>query len=109
MRGWTRMFRHEVVEAVGPTQYGVATPGSCTALRHDLFLDWMMQPDLVLVGIDLENMHNTIDSKRLEQQIANRIPRMATLLHWLRVPRTPVYKDENGAFHTIAVHDVTTA
>ena len=105
MRGWARMFKHEVSEAVGPTQYGVSTPGSCTSLRNDLLIDWMMHPNHVLLGIDLENMHNTVDTKRLEEQVANRIPRMAELLQFLRVPRKHTYRDEHGALHSFTVCD----
>ena len=32
MRGWCKMFRNEVAEAVGSTQYGMATPGACVSL-----------------------------------------------------------------------------
>ena len=105
MRGWSKMFRHEVAEAVGSTQYGVATPGAYVSLRTDLLIDWVMEPDSVLVGVDLENMHNTVDTQRLEQQIANRIPRMAELLRWLRAPRSHTYRDEHGALHSIMVQD----
>ena len=59
----------------------------------------------MLVGIDLENMHNSVDTKRLERQVANRIPRMAELLYWFRIPGSHVYRDEHGTLHTISVSD----
>ena len=86
-------------------QYGVARPGACISLRMDLTVDWVLEPDSVLLGVDLENKHNTIDTERLEQQIANRIPRMAELLRWLGAPCSHVYRDEHGALHSIAVQD----
>ena len=105
MRGWARMFRTEAAEATAPSQYGVGFPGSCVSLRHDLLAEWCFDPDRVLLGIDLENMHNTISTERLVSQVAHRIPRMAELLSWIRVPRTHVYVDEQGERHTIDATD----
>ena len=105
MRGWVRMYKSEANSAVGSTQYGIGCPGWCVSLRHDLLLDWMLSPDHAVLGIDLENMHNSVSTGRLEQQVANRIPRMAELLRWLRIPRTHVYRDTVGQVHSITSND----
>ena len=105
MRGWARMFKTEVMDVVGPTQYGVGRPGGCTSLRHDLLVEWMLNPGHVLLGIDLENMHNSIRTGYLTTEIVHKIPRMAELLHWLSVPRTHVFVDEHGVRHRIDAAD----
>ena len=71
MRGWVRMFKAEAAEAVGKSQYGIARPGACVSLRHDLLLEWLLDPSKVLLGIDLENMHNTVSIENLEHQVAH--------------------------------------
>ena len=95
------MFKQEVNNGVGSTQYGVASPGSCTSLRHGLLIDWAMNPDFVLVGIDLENMHNSVKIRRLAHQVAHRTPRMAELLKWLSIGRNHVYRAADGELHVI--------
>ena len=36
LRGWARMFKEEVIQATGNTQFGCGQPGGATALRHSL-------------------------------------------------------------------------
>ena len=105
MRGWSKMFKAEVVAACGESQYGVGSPGACVKMRHDMLLEWVLDPTKALVGIDLANMHNSVKTARLETQVAHKIPRMAELLVWLRSERTHIYKDEYGEVHKVLPRD----
>ena len=105
MRGWVRMFRDEAREACGTTQYGIGTKGACTALRVDLQLEWMCEPDNALLGIDLRNMHGRVRTAHLEHQVAHRVPRMLELMGWVRIPRSHVYPDGQGGLHRIDASD----
>ena len=105
MRGWAKMFAEEAADAVGDSQYGIRRPGSVTALRTDLLIEWMMNPDKALIGVDLVNMHCRVRGQYLQHVIPHKVPRMSSMLAWLRIPRTHVYVDEYGAAHTIDAAD----
>ena len=102
MRGWVRMFKEEARDAVGPTQFGVARPGGCVALHHELLAHMLKDPDLALASIDLENMYGNLDISNIEKEVIHRIPRMWPLLRpWIREPREHVYRDDQGVIHRI--------
>ena len=105
MRGWSKMSKEEVVAACGGTQFGVGIPWACVNMRHNLLLEWTLDPTKALLGIDLSNMHNIVSIARLETQVAHRAPRMAELLGWLRSRRTHIYKDERGQMHKVEPQD----
>lgn len=103
MRGWDRMFKEEARDAVGPTQYGVARPGGCVALRNGLLAHMLEDPTLAIASIDLENMYGNMDISHIEQEIIQRMPRMWPLVApWIRQPREHVYKDDDGIIHRIS-------
>ena len=96
------MFAAEVVDAVGPTQYGVSRPGGPVALRHRIEAALALDPSLAVVAIDIANMHGSMGLANIENQVCHRIPRMWPLLApWFRLPRRHTYKDRSGVLHTI--------
>ncbi len=102
MRGWVRMFKEEVQNAVGPTQFGIATPGGCVALRNELLTRLLMNPSLAVASIDLANMYGSMDLVNIEKEVQQRIPRMWPLLApWIRQPREYIYVDEEREVHRV--------
>ena len=78
-RAWVDMFKLEVREAVGETQFGVAHPGGCTSLRHRLTAWWLAHPTWGLASLDIQNMFGTLDCSNTEQEVLHRVPRMWSL------------------------------
>jgi hypothetical protein len=102
MRGWSKMFETEVMEAVGSSQYGVARPGGAVAMRHELEMRMVVDPNLALGSLDISNMHGSMDLTNIEVSVQNRVPRMWPLLsRWFRTPRQHVYLDKQGVRHPI--------
>jgi hypothetical protein len=102
MRGWVRMFKDEVRIAVGHTQFGVATPGGCVALRNEMFTHLVLDPSLAIAPIDLQNMYGSMDIANIEAEAIHRIPRMWPLLaSWIRQPREHIFLDEEREVHRI--------
>ena len=91
------MFQEEVVEAVGPTQFGVSRPGGPVALRHELEIRMAADPSLALASLDISNMHGSMGIQNIEMSVQNRVPRMWPLLsRWFCVPRRHVYLNQAG-------------
>ena len=103
MRGFVRMYKQEVQTAVGSTQFGVAAPGGCAALRNELLARMLFDPSLALAPIDLKNMYGSMDIPNIEHETLNRVPRMSPLVApWIREPREHVYIDDQQEVHRIS-------
>ena len=102
MRGWSKMFEADVLEAVGSSQFGVARPGGAVAMRHELEIRMAADPTLSLASLDISNMHGSMELSNIEHSVQNRVPRMWPLLsRWFRTPRHHVYLDRQGGRHPI--------
>ena len=90
------MFKEEACAAVGPTQFGVARPGGCVALHHELRAHMLRDPDLAFASVDLENMYGNLDIPNIEKEVMQRIPRMWPLVQpWIRATREHLYRDDH--------------
>ena len=97
------MFKEEVQDAVGPTQFGVAAPGGCVALRNEMVTRLLLDPSLAVAPVDLKNMYGSLAIPNTENEVIRRVPMMWPLLApWIREPRQHVYKDDAHTLHHIA-------
>jgi hypothetical protein len=55
------MFKDEIREAVGPTQYGTARPRGPVALQHEPWVDYALDPNQGLIAVDVATMYNEMD------------------------------------------------
>ena len=82
------MFSAEALEAVGPTQYGVAWPGGPVGLRHRIKASLASDPTLAIAALDIANMHGSMNLVNIQEQVRHCIPCMwPRLAPWLRIPR----------------------
>jgi hypothetical protein len=101
-KAWAQMFKEEVIQATGCTQYGCGQPGGATLLRQALETALLADPTKAFLSIDIKNMHGSLTVENLETQVTANAPRMWPLLApWIRCQRSHVYKDDTGALHDV--------
>ena len=101
-----RIFRTDIVQAVGPRQFGVGKAAGAEKMHKVLTVQAQAWETATVVSFDAANAFNTVSRTKVRERMAETMPGLARACGWWYARATKhIYWDEAHRPHTVTAEE----